>query len=145
MPHMLGAAGKTGENRRCENTKGRGKSFLAFDFQRELLVIKSQLQLQSTPLPPALRPVDAELAFDDIPSQGIRLDHVPKQVRDRNGNLVAGYKVTVTVSCRRPPKFYTEFEQTDDLLGRDQRDPKKGPYRRRATAMDFTTSGTICL
>lgn len=115
------------------------RSYLAFDFHRETLYIKARLMgLSPDDLPAALRPIDAELSFDDIAAHGIRIDQVPKSVRLRNQMIEDGHEVTVTISIRRPPKFYTEFEAHDQLLG-----PKNGrqPARRRATAMDFVISG----
>lgn len=122
-----------------EGQKIMPRSYLAFDFHRETLYIKARLMgLSPDDLPAALRPIDAELSFDDIAAQGIRIDQVPKSIRLRNGTTEEGHEVTVTISIRRPPKFYTEFEAHDKLLG-----SKNGrqPARRRATAMDFVISG----
>lgn len=123
--------------------KGWGKSYLAFDFRRECLVIKSRLTLSDKLLPAALRPIDAELSFDDIASQGIRIEETGIRRLDPSGQ---GHlqEVIVTVCIRRPPKFFTEFEDSDKLpqmrgKGRDQ------PYRRRATAMDFAMGDTVSL
>ncbi|KAK4685416.1 RNA-dependent RNA polymerase, partial [Tremellales sp. Uapishka_1] len=121
---------------------GNGMSFLAFDFRRELLVIRALLiaedgqPLDPSVLPCALRPIDAELGFDDITSQGIHVVDRAIMVRGQKR-----HDVTVTVSCRRPPKFYTEF-RSEKGYG-----PKpKGeftPYRRRATAMDFAITSRV--
>ncbi|EIW68226.1 hypothetical protein TREMEDRAFT_74213 [Tremella mesenterica DSM 1558] len=60
------------------NPLGYGKSYVGFDFQRETVHVKaglifpSELQAERN-LPPALRPVNAEISFEDITSQGISL------------------------------------------------------------------------
>lgn len=135
---MLGFICDTSADRSPGAREGQSKSYLAFDFQRELLVIKASSDFSATQVPLALRPLDAELAFDDIAAQGI---HIIKERKKDNPKV---YEVTVTVSCRRPPKFYTPFEDSDRLLGETKRDnfPRK-IYRRRATAMDFAISGTV--
>ena len=135
---MLGARCKYGEDRTREGKDGFragfGLSFLAFDFQRELFVIKANLELDKTHVPPALRPLDAELAFDDIASQGIHIvDHEITRGPQRL------FEVTVTVTCRRPPRFYSEFEMREDMM----RGGGRTPHRRRATAMDFAISGVV--
>lgn len=142
---MLGAACKVGEDlsRRDNygNVKGFGFSYISFDFTRELLVIKATLLLHTAHLPAAFRPLDAELSFDDITSQGIHIiESEPKLVHDPDTHrLERHYDVTVTVSMKRPPKFYTEFEQNETLFvgGRNM------PYRRRATAMDFAIGNPV--
>jgi len=143
---MLGSRCECGEERIKQGREGfqpgNGLSFLAFDFIRELLVIKAHLVMPEESLPPALRPLDAELAFDDIVSQGLHIVHkeiVPQPGRHRV--LERHYEVTVTVTCRRPPRFFTAFEQNDAL--EDMRDGRKMPYRRRATAMDFAITGVV--
>ncbi|OCF31540.1 RNA-dependent RNA polymerase 1 [Kwoniella heveanensis BCC8398] len=104
------------------------KSYIAFDFKREALMIRAEMLLPPQHLPPALNPLDAELSFDDITSHGMYI------TRQYQGGVST---VTVTVSCRRPPKFRMIFEDSEKLRGiRD-----KEPYRRRATAMDFAISG----
>ena len=138
---MLGAKCEFGEDKSREGLEGykphQGKSFLAFDFKRELLLIKATLVLPSESLPPALRPLDAELSFDDIASQGIRVHHV----RPNNPHTGAvNFQVTVTVTCRRPPKFYTAFEPTREMRLQKSR---RLPWRRRTTAMDFAISGVV--
>jgi len=122
------------------NNLGYGYSFLAFDFKREMLVIKSQFKttVGSTPLPPAFRPLDAELPFGNISKQGI---HVKEERRaDGAVNLI------VTVTCRCPPKFFAPMEQGEDSRPDNHRRPRQAGivYRRRATAMDFVISDTVC-
>jgi RNA-dependent RNA polymerase len=138
---MLGAACEYGEDLsrvdRNGTSEGYGKSYLAFDFVRELLVIRGRLRL-GVSLPPALRPIDAELSFDDIASNGIRVEAVPRIFR-RSGREIRGREVTVTVGTRRPPKFFTVFEEFEKLMGASK--SKRMPYRRRATAMDFANAG----
>ncbi|WVR09516.1 hypothetical protein IAU60_006584 [Kwoniella sp. DSM 27419] len=125
---ILGAACIKGVNQ--ASREGHGRSFFAFDFRRELLVIRADLLLPKSQLPLALRPLDAELSFDDITSHGIHITH-----QTVNGR----YTVTVTVTCRRPPKFFAPFENSIELLGKVQGRMKV--YRRRATAMDFAITG----
>ncbi|GFZ50894.1 hypothetical protein JCM24511_08652 [Saitozyma sp. JCM 24511] len=138
---MLGGACEYGEDLsrvdRNGMSEGYGKSYLAFDFVRELLVIRGRLRLGGS-LPPALRPIDAELSFDDIASNGIRIETVPRIFR-RSGRETRGQEVTVTVGTRRPPKFFTVFEEFEKLMGASK--SKRMPYRRRATAMDFANAG----
>jgi RNA-dependent RNA polymerase len=139
---MLGAACEYGEDLsrvdRNGISEGYGKSYLAFDFVRELLVIRGRLRLGGS-LPPALRPIDAELSFDDIASNGIHVESVPRIFR-RSGKEIRGQEVTVTVGTRRPPKFFTVFEEFEKLMGASK-SSKRMPYRRRATAMDFANAG----
>lgn len=143
---MLGSRCEYGEDRTREGQfgfrPGNGLSFLAFDFVRELLVIKATLAMSRDSLPYALRPLDAELSFDDIAAQGIHIVHreIPPPP-SRRGKVDAQYEVTVTVTCRRPPKFFTEFEN-EKQLGRSAADPRL-PYRRRATAMDFAITPVV--
>ncbi|RXK35060.1 hypothetical protein M231_07680 [Tremella mesenterica] len=120
------------------NPLGYGKSYVGFDFQRETVHVKaglifpSELQAERN-LPPALRPVNAEISFEDITSQGISL-------QSHTGTFPDGrprYIVTMTVSLRRPPKFFVDFEDDEGLFSRR----RKTPLKRRATAMDFSTSG----
>jgi RNA-dependent RNA polymerase len=122
------------------NEKVFGKSYLAFDFRREYLVIKSKLKRSQEGLPPALRPIDAELSFDDIASKGIQIEVTGNRRLDQHGE---GFlqEVIVTVCIRRPPKFYTEFEEIDKLP--QMRKHGNQPYRRRATAMDFTIGRVV--
>ncbi|WWD19157.1 hypothetical protein CI109_103615 [Kwoniella shandongensis] len=135
---MFGAPCVKGEDHKTHH----GLSFIAFDLRRELLVIKAEMKLPpmvKNQLPPALAPLDAELSFDDITSHGIHIRAEPVHMGiGQNGMVTSELRVTVTVSCRRPPKFYTVFEANDQLLqGRNG----KTPYRRRATMMDFASSG----
>ena len=119
-------------SRRKKNGEPLGylKSYLAFNFDKQNFAIRATMKFGDGPnLPPALRPLDAELSFEDITSHGISLTHV-KEFRMNRREPV--YKVTMTISLRRPPKFYTEFEENDNMFGREG-----VPYRRRATAMDF--------
>lgn len=147
---MLGAACKVGEDLskrdRHGYVQGHGHSYLAFDFTRELLVIRAVLLLHSDHLPAALRPLDAELSFDDITSQGIHIvESVPRLVQSGSGgNLERHYDVTVTVSMKRPPKFYTEFEANNTLFRGNSGGNRSMPYRRRATAMDFAIGTVVC-
>ncbi|WVQ80184.1 hypothetical protein IAT38_002289 [Cryptococcus sp. DSM 104549] len=121
----------------CDNSvdsKGYAKSMIAFDLRRELLVIRAKMNLDPSVLPPALNPLDAELSFDDITSHGIHIT----QRRQEPHNPQSVLQVTVTVSCRRPPKFFAPFDSGDAPLR--HRGPKQ-VYRRRATALDFAVSG----
>jgi RNA-dependent RNA polymerase len=133
----------TPQQQRNAADKGWGKSYLAFDFRREYLVIKSKLSLPDRLLPAALRPIDAELSFDDIASQGISIDETG--IRHSDSKSPDGYlqEVIVTVGIRRPPKFYTEFEESDKLPSMNGKRQSNKPYRRRATAMDFATGVTV--
>ncbi|WWC93489.1 hypothetical protein V866_000324 [Kwoniella sp. B9012] len=124
---ILGAGCETGVNR--EDWNKHGRSFVAFDFKKEQLVLRAEMKLPRDKLPPALAPLDAELSFDDITSQGFYVTH----------EMVGGvYNVVVTVSCRRPPKFYLKFEDAHLLRETDRKGFKQD--RRRATAMDFAIS-----
>jgi RNA-dependent RNA polymerase len=124
--------------------RGWGKSYLAFDFRRECLVIKSKLSYPDSTLPAALRPIDAELSFDDIASQGISIEETGMRRQDpRTGELQQ--EIIVTVSIRRPPKFYTDFEESDKLPSMNGKRQSNKPYRRRATAMDFAMGSTVSL
>ncbi|WRT68501.1 uncharacterized protein IL334_005477 [Kwoniella shivajii] len=128
---ILGAGCEKGVN--TEDRFKLGRSYLAFDFQKEQLVVRADMKLPREQLPPALAPLQAELSFDDITSHGIYITH------EKVGEI---YHVVVTVSCRRPPKFYTPFEQ-----GKRWNEAKisniKMPEQRRATAMDFAISNGV--
>nr|XP_019011562.1 RNA-dependent RNA polymerase 1 [Kwoniella pini CBS 10737]OCF50343.1 RNA-dependent RNA polymerase 1 [Kwoniella pini CBS 10737] len=110
----------------------RGNSHIAFDFKNEQLVLRADMQLPKDKVPPALAPLDAELSFDDVTSHGFYVTY-----HRVVGNM---FQVVVTVSCRRPPKFYVKFEH-----GRmDQHAEKKFKQdRRRATAMDFAITDSV--
>ncbi|ORY35716.1 RNA dependent RNA polymerase-domain-containing protein [Naematelia encephala] len=141
---MLGAKCRVGHDYsmagRDRNRENMGTSFLAFDFNREVLHIKASLEIDPKNIPPALRPLDAELSFDDIASQGIVIEATNRN--DVSFHGAPRKHVTVTVTTRRPPRFFTEFERNDELLGMGHERERTGklPYRRRATAMDFATS-----
>ncbi|TYJ52353.1 hypothetical protein B9479_007047 [Cryptococcus floricola] len=100
----------------------RNTSFIAFDFKREQLVFRVTTMLDSRGIPPVLHPIDAELSFHDIAHRGI---HITKRDLPSARGNPNSLEVTVTVGCRRPPRFYMPLEM----------------YRRRATVMDFTISG----
>jgi RNA-dependent RNA polymerase len=145
---MLGAGCEVGEDLskhdRYGFVPGYGQSHLAFDFTRELFVIKSRLKLLKHNLPAALRPLDAELSFDDITSQGIHIiESTPRLVKNPDsGKLERHYDVTVTISMKRPPRFFTDFEQSETLFQGAGRSGN-APYRRRATAMDFAIGKVV--
>ncbi|ODN90833.1 RNA-dependent RNA polymerase 1 [Cryptococcus wingfieldii CBS 7118] len=120
-----------------QDERGLGRSFISFDLKREILVIKATTKLDPRILPPALNPLSAELSFNDITHQGIHITKKPLSDAIGNPDLL---EVTVTVSCRRPPKFFTDFDPGDDVPQYLQ-GTRYSLYRRRATAMDFTTSG----
>jgi RNA-dependent RNA polymerase len=127
---MLGAGCEYGED--TSERRGDGISYLAFDFTMEVIAIRARLMLQQDKLPPALRPLEAEIAFDDICSRGISI------IEEPSDKLVDGQKawqVTVTLSCKRPARFFIEFEHANQLPSRGERVP-----RRRATAIDFAMS-----
>lgn len=133
---MLGAGCHYGEDtsKRYKNGEptGDGISYLAFDFTMEFLVVRAKLMLNTEAIPPALRPLDAEISFDDITAGGISI------VEERlNKPGQTGWEVTVTVSCKRPPRFYSEFENSHDLKH------AKFENRRRATAMDFALTNLV--
>jgi hypothetical protein len=109
-----------------------GLSYLAFDFRRELLSFRGRLKVAKESLPRALQPLDAELSFSDISANGIQIVDVKAE-----GNK---FSVTVTVNCRRPPKFYTALEG-EDRTGYSN--ARFTPDRRRATAVDFAISGVV--
>jgi RNA-dependent RNA polymerase len=112
-----------------------GKSYIAFDFRRQLLVIKTRPKdVSPAGLPPALKPLDAELSFEDIASQGIKIDD------QRARGEADMYDVVVPIHTRRPPKFYTEFEPLESGLTSRHR---QNLVRRRSTAMDFVTAGAV--
>lgn len=110
-------------------------SYLAFDFTMETLVIRAKSLLDQNALPAALRPLDCEISFDDITAGGISIVE-EKLVRPGT----SAWQVTVTVSCKRPPRFFTEFENSHELQRRS-----RGENRRRATAMDFALTAMVSL
>ncbi|OCF75911.1 RNA-dependent RNA polymerase 1 [Kwoniella mangroviensis CBS 8886] len=127
---ILGAGCEKGVN--YDDWNRHGKSFIAFDFKKEQLVLRAEMKLPRDRLPPALAPLDAELSFDDITSHGFYVTY----------EMVGGvYNVVVTVSCRRPPKFYLKFEDAHLLRETDRKGFKQD--RRRATAMDFAISAGV--
>lgn len=97
------------------------------------------MKLDPKILPPALNPLYAELSFDDINHQGI---HITKRPLLDGLTQKDALEVTVTVSCRRPPKFYAPFDPGDkapDYMA----GTKYLIDRRRATALDFAVSGVV--
>ena len=111
---------------------GDGMSYLAFDFTMETLVVRAKCLLDQNALPAALRPLDCEISFDDITAGGIS---IIEQASSAPG--LPGRQVTVTVSCKRPPRFFTEFENSHEL-------PRaRSENRRRATAMDFALTNMV--
>jgi RNA-dependent RNA polymerase len=98
----------------------------------EILVIRAKLMLDQKSLPPALRPLDCEISFDDIIRGGIS---IVEEKFTKPG--FTGWQVTVTVSCKRPPRYFTEFENSQELK-RNQSE-----NRRRATAMDFAQTNIV--
>ncbi|ODO01343.1 hypothetical protein I350_06162 [Cryptococcus amylolentus CBS 6273] len=102
----------------------RNTSFIAFDFKREQLVFKVTTRLDFRRTPPVLHPIDAELSFNDITQRGIHITKRALPSAMRNPDLL---EVTVTVGCRRPPRFYVHLDRS----------------RRRATVMDFMISGAV--
>jgi RNA-dependent RNA polymerase len=103
--------------------------------KREILMIKAKLMMGAEGLPPALKPLDAEFAFDDIAAQGIMIDE---------GSTAAGLThVTVTINCRRPPRFYVDFEKRGGLKERNGFGRRERDTKRRATAMDFAVSTLV--
>lgn len=119
---------------------GEGVSYLAFDFTMEVIAVRAKLLLNTDSLPPALRPLDAEISFEDICSRGISI--IEERFRPTNNapaNQASTYQVTVTISTKRPPKFFTEFEQSNQLGRR----PDGYVPRRRATAIDFATTNVV--
>lgn len=112
-----------------QDRKGHGFSLLAFDFERETLVMRALFQIAQERLPPAFAPLDAQLRFSDITRKGIHI------VEERNAR--GRWRVIVTVSLRRPPKFSTKFEEGTR--------PANGErvYRRRATVMDFAMCSVV--
>lgn len=138
---MLGAGcvceEDTSRRHRNGELTGEGVSYLAFDFTMEVIAVRAKLLLQTDKLPPALRPMDAEISFDDICSRGISIIEEPFRVTNNEKT----FQVTVTVSTKRPPKFFTGFEHSDQLGGRsDSYVP-----RRRATAIDFAMTNVVSL
>ncbi|WWC63397.1 uncharacterized protein I303_105997 [Kwoniella dejecticola CBS 10117] len=127
---FLGAGCETADN--PEDPYKHGKSYIAFNFRKEQLVLRADMQLPKDKMPAALTPLDAELSFDDITSHGFYVTH--ERVRD-------SFRVVVTVSCRRPPKFYVKFEDPNRLSNKDRMGHQQD--RRRATAMDFTLSNGV--
>ena len=149
---MLGSRCEYGKDfhRKGSHHTRYGLSFIAFDFQRELLLIRAKLDMPDEYIPLALRPLDAELSFDDIVSQGIHIAH--KEVWNppsRHTKAETEFEVTVTVTCRRPPRFFTEFETNDDVDEDDDMYEGRGrtrrTFRRRATAMDFAITGVVSI
>lgn len=128
---MLGANVEYGEDTSNSRVTGMGRSYLSFDWTNEKILMKSNMKIDVSKLPPALKPMYAELAFDDIAAQGIMIDE-KESGPDR-------YNVIVTISTRRPPKFFIPFEGQG--FGREL----TRMHRRRATAMDFAISGVVSL
>ena len=145
---MLGARCEYGQDNSNYGRHGRdqkprdGLSFLAFDFRRELLAIKAALLLPKDSLPLALSPLDAELSFDDISSQGIHIKEGSRRpIAHQNGTIEDQLEVTVTLTCRRPPKFYAKLDREID--GPAYMEGKRAARHRRATALDFAITGVV--
>lgn len=130
---MFGARCKHGAD--PESKSGYGFSYLAFDFKRELLVIKAQFKQVKEVLPPAFLPFDAELPFSDISKRGI---HVVTQAHSLGGVIL-----TVTATCRRPPRFFAVFEDQKPEMVQYEKTRGGNVYRRRATAIDFVLSKRV--
>lgn len=111
-----------------QNRQGHGISLLAFDFERETIVMRTLFQLPQEKLPPAFAPLDAKMRFSDVSRRGI---HV---VEERRGAL---WRVVVTVSMRRPPKFSAPFEQACYSSNGER------IWKRRATLMDFVLCDVV--
>lgn len=122
------------ENRHIQGMK---KSYLAFDWKNESILMKATMFIDPSKLPPALRPMDADLAFDDIASQGVIIDERLTNPEDKVDRHV--YAVTVTICTRRPPKFFIPVEVSNERYGGGG----TKLMRRRGTAMDFAISGIV--
>lgn len=108
---------------------GKAASFLSFDLAKEEIVMQSQFSSATyTALPDIFTPLFAQLPFSDITEHGIHVVETPA----RSGPFTV---VVVTISCRRPPKFHAAFP--GEMHGIPQ------VYRRRATALDFSTSPIV--
>lgn len=111
-----------------QDRRGHGFSLLAFDFDRETLVMRTLFQFPQEKLPPAFTPLDASLRFSDISRRGIHI------VEEKRGAI---WRVVVTVSLRRPPKFNASVDQ-DHYSAEGER-----VYKRRATLMDFVLCDVV--
>jgi RNA-dependent RNA polymerase len=131
---MLGAKVEYGEDENNHRHPGIGLSYLSFDWTNENLLMKARMEIDAHKLPPALRPLDAELSFDDIASQGIMIDE--KCLNPTAQTHAQMFSVTITISTRRPPWFFIPWEGLD--YGQSTR-----LHRRRSTAMDFAISGVV--
>lgn len=134
---MLGASVEYGIDEDSKPIKGMGKSYLAFDWKNENILMKATMTIDPAKLPPALRPMEAELSFDDIAAQGIIIDEKISNPESRPGDRV--FAVTVTICTRRPPKFFIPVEVQVRYRG----GVGARAERRRGTAMDFAISGIV--
>lgn len=119
-----------------------GKSYLLFDWKREVLEFRARFNLPPEQLPAVLRPVDAELPFEDIALGGILIQEEDHSSRY---GVPAGQRlsVTVTVSTRRPPKFVVGYRINEETATRVRQADLSKVHRRRATAMDFAAESTV--
>jgi len=131
---MLGANVEYGEDHNNHRHPGIGLSYLSFDWTNENILMKARMKIEASKLPPALRPMDAELSFDDIASQGIMIDE--RCLNPTASATSQMFSVTITISTRRPPRFQIPWEGPDH--GYSTR-----LHRRRSTAMDFAISGIV--
>jgi len=131
---MLGAKVEYGEDHSNHRLPGIGLSYLSFDWTNENILMKARMDIDASKLPPALRPMDAELSFDDVASQGITIDE--KCLNPTAHMQSRKFSVTITISTRRPPKFFIPWEGPE--YGQSTR-----LHRRRSTAMDFAISGIV--
>ncbi|KAK4684115.1 RNA-dependent RNA polymerase, partial [Tremellales sp. Uapishka_1] len=93
----------------------KGHSRFAFDFDRRWIAVHLSLQT-ALPIPLAFSPLEAEFPFEDIVTRGVQA------MRERMED--GKWRVTLTITTRRPPKFYVKVKA----------------QRRRATERDFVFS-----
>jgi len=133
---MLGAKVEYGEDFNNRRVPGLGLSYLSFDWTNEKILMKARMNIEASKLPPALRPLDAELSFDDIASQGIMMEE--KCLNPSSSPHTQIFSVVLTLSTRRPPRFFIPWE--GPAFSQSTR-----LHKRRSTAMDFAICGTVSL
>ncbi|BEJ13713.1 hypothetical protein CspHIS471_0308870 [Cutaneotrichosporon sp. HIS471] len=91
-------------------------SRVSFNFSRRWLYIYA-IPMTFNDTPPVFLPLEAEIPFEDIVTSGIRV---------ARKKIEGGYAVTLTVTTRRPGRFYAQVKDKNIM--------------RRATARDFVFS-----
>jgi hypothetical protein len=101
----------------------RGQSRLSFNFDRRWIYLYLVPTTLST-IPPAFVPLEAELPFEDIVTRGVQCVRTGKT---EDGKSL----VTMTITVRRPPRFYCRLKERNKMRRATERDFvfQRGPFQ----------------